>query len=213
MLLPRGRSRSLLRNMSEKTTPKLWRGLTDFFKCVRTLYLKERDLRDTTNKQAKTPNILLWPFKNSPKIVSMERSKSEMIHDRLVVGIRDSALSERLQLDAALDLEKAIRQREAVQEQQQTLQGSQEPSTSSIRALWPGRDSRRFAQRRSGQSQNSRGKTSLNSKRTCPHSETNVPQGTQAVIVARRKGTMALCVIQKLLIPWRWTSHLLMSCS
>ena len=48
----------------------------------------------------------------------------EMIRDRLVVGIRDSALSEKLQMDAKLTLEsakKAIRQREAVHEQQQTL--------------------------------------------------------------------------------------------
>ena len=50
--------------------------------------------------------------------------KAEMIRDRLVVGIRDSSLSERLQMDAALTLEKAktaIRQREAVQEHQLIL--------------------------------------------------------------------------------------------
>ena len=33
--------------------------------------------------------------------------KDEMIRDRLVVGIRDSSLSEKLQLDPALTLEKA----------------------------------------------------------------------------------------------------------
>ena len=33
--------------------------------------------------------------------------KDEMIRDRLVVGIRDSLLSEKLQLDPALTLEKA----------------------------------------------------------------------------------------------------------
>lgn len=57
--------------------------------------------------------------------------KDQMIRDRLVVGIRDSALSERLQLDAELNLEKAkkaIRQREAVHEQQQTLKGAADPS-------------------------------------------------------------------------------------
>jgi len=45
--------------------------------------------------------------------------KSEMIRDRLVISLRDLALSEKLQLDAELTLEKAkkaIRQREAVQE-------------------------------------------------------------------------------------------------
>ena len=50
--------------------------------------------------------------------------KSEMIRDRLVVGIRDINLSERLQLDPQLTLEKAkkaIRQKEAVKEQQKEL--------------------------------------------------------------------------------------------
>ncbi|ETW98423.1 MAG: hypothetical protein ETSY2_42830 [Candidatus Entotheonella gemina] len=53
--------------------------------------------------------------------------QSEMIRDRLVVGIRDTALSERLQLDAELTLEKAkkaVRQREAVHEQQRELDGA-----------------------------------------------------------------------------------------
>ena len=51
----------------------------------------------------------------------------EMIRDRLVVSIRDTALSEKLQMDSALTLEsakKAIRQREAVHEQQLTLKGN-----------------------------------------------------------------------------------------
>ena len=50
---------------------------------------------------------------------------SEMIRDRLVVGIRDKALSERLQLHSDLTLEKAktmLRQKEAVHTQQQVLQ-------------------------------------------------------------------------------------------
>ena len=50
--------------------------------------------------------------------------KEEMIRDRLVVGIRDRALSEKLQLDAELSLEKAVRQREAVRGQQEMLKGT-----------------------------------------------------------------------------------------
>ena len=53
--------------------------------------------------------------------------KSEMIRDRIVVGIRDKALSERLQLDPDLTLDSAkskVRQREAVHEQQTVLQQS-----------------------------------------------------------------------------------------
>ena len=49
-----------------------------------------------------------------------------MIRDRLVVGIRNSTLSENLKLDANLTLEKAKRaiiQKEAVHEQQDFLKG------------------------------------------------------------------------------------------
>ena len=50
----------------------------------------------------------------------------EMIRDRLVVGISDSKLSEKLQLDNALTLEKAVvqaRQTETVKQQQPLLRG------------------------------------------------------------------------------------------
>ena len=50
--------------------------------------------------------------------------QDEMIRDQLVVGIRDTVLSEKLQLDTDLTLEKAkksIRQREAIREQQTIL--------------------------------------------------------------------------------------------
>ena len=52
--------------------------------------------------------------------------KDEFLRDRIVVGIRDAALSEKLQLDATLTLAKAkqkVRQSEAVKEQRSELQG------------------------------------------------------------------------------------------
>ena len=52
--------------------------------------------------------------------------KAEMIRDCIVVGIHDRALSEQLQLDTELTLEKAkkrVRECEAIQEQQATLNG------------------------------------------------------------------------------------------
>ena len=52
--------------------------------------------------------------------------RDEMLRDRLVVGIRDVALSERLQMDPDLTLEKAkksVRQKEAVKEQHLQLLG------------------------------------------------------------------------------------------
>ena len=54
-------------------------------------------------------------------------TKEEMIRDRLVVGIRDSSLSERMQMEPDLTLERAkkmVRQREAVHEQQEILKGA-----------------------------------------------------------------------------------------
>ena len=50
--------------------------------------------------------------------------KNELIHDRLVVGIRDTKLSQTLQMDTFLMLERAKRQicqKEAIGEQQHTL--------------------------------------------------------------------------------------------
>ena len=51
----------------------------------------------------------------------------EMIRDRIVVGIRNTSLSERLQLDPKLTLESAVtqvRQSETVKQQQAVLRGS-----------------------------------------------------------------------------------------
>ena len=69
--------------------------------------------------------------------------KEELIRDRLVVGIRDTALSQRLQMDSALTLEsakKSIRQKEAVHEQQQALKGGDKATNaSSLDAIRPKR--------------------------------------------------------------------------
>ena len=59
--------------------------------------------------------------------------KEELIRDRLVVGIHYLALSERLQMEAELTLDKAkrlIRQREAVKEQQDALKQPSKGDTS-----------------------------------------------------------------------------------
>ena len=64
-----------------------------------------------------------------------------MIHDRLVVGIRDCHLSECLQLDSEFTLGKAkkpIRQSSAVQGQQHELKGATVESSSSLDKLQTG---------------------------------------------------------------------------
>ena len=66
--------------------------------------------------------------------------KEEMIRDRLVVGIRDTALSAKMQMDSTLTLEtvkKSIRHREAVHEQQQALKGASERAPSNRETIRP----------------------------------------------------------------------------
>ncbi|UYV68487.1 hypothetical protein LAZ67_5004459, partial [Cordylochernes scorpioides] len=61
-----------------------------------------------------------------------ESLHEQLIRDRIVVGVRDKALSERMQLDSELTLEKTVkmvRQQEAVRQQQVDLQ---RPSTSQM---------------------------------------------------------------------------------
>ena len=53
----------------------------------------------------------------------------EMIRNRIIVGLRDATLSEKLQLDAELSLDKAVaqvRQAEAVKRQQSLVRGAEE---------------------------------------------------------------------------------------
>ena len=78
--------------------------------------------------------------------------RDELLRDRLVVGIRDKALSEKLQLDPTLMLEKAktaIRQREAVKEQHQQLQGA---ATATLESMKQGNKGATSAGRRASSS-------------------------------------------------------------
>ena len=67
--------------------------------------------------------------------------KEEMLRDRIVVGMRDAALSERLQMDASLTLDKVkreLRQKEAVKEQHLQLQHESTPTAlDSVKTRWP----------------------------------------------------------------------------
>ena len=63
----------------------------------------------------------------------------ELIRDRLVVGIRDESLSERLQIESKLTLEQAkkfIRQREAIHQQQSILKGSNDTQGEALEPMY-----------------------------------------------------------------------------
>ena len=61
-----------------------------------------------------------------------------MIRDRIVVGIQNNSLSERIQMDSGLTLEKAkrmVRQREAIHEHQEILKKNQRERSRNVRSL------------------------------------------------------------------------------
>ncbi|UYV66076.1 K02A2.6-like, partial [Cordylochernes scorpioides] len=99
--------------------------------CVRKNIIYERAKFNSRIQEDREPvdefNTSLYKLADS---CEFEGLHEQLIRDRIVVGVRDKALSERIQLDNELTLEKAVkmvRQQEAVRQQQVDLQ---RPSTS-----------------------------------------------------------------------------------
>ena len=84
-------------------------------------------------------SLTCMPWQNT------EDLHDEMIRDRIVVGLRDTALSEKLQLDSKLTLEKAFtkaRQAETVRQQQAVVQGDKRKPEVPIGAVHHGKGGR-----------------------------------------------------------------------
>ena len=107
------------------------RGLDKFDSCfkVRKNVIYERARFNRRNQQSGEPaEQYIMALYDLAEHCNYGDMRDEMIRDRLVVGIHDAALSEKLQLDPKLTLESAktaIHQKEAVHEQQQTLKGAE----------------------------------------------------------------------------------------
>ncbi len=132
--------------------------------------------------------------------------ENEMIRDRLVVGIRDSSLSQTLQLDPQLTLEvakKKIRQREAVQQQQQTLKGT--GGTTEVEEVHARRSQRRHGGGSQAIRRNTTGKPTvhINSHKCVDDAARDHIQGTnvqpkkQPATAARKRATTAINAFQK----------------
>ena len=111
-----------------KDYAKVLEKVDEFFQ-VRKNVIYERARFNQRNQQSgETAEQYIMALYDLAQHCDYGEMKNEMIRDRLVVGIRDSSiLSEKLQLDSTLTLEtakKAIRQREAVHEQQKILKGN-----------------------------------------------------------------------------------------
>ena len=147
--------------------------LDSFFQ-VRRNVIFERARFNRRNQQAdETAEQYIMTLYDLAANCNYGEMEAEMIRDRLVVGIRDSALSERLQLDPELTLEKAkktIRQREAVHEQQRTLKGSAENHVDAIQPQRPPKDTRYRTRRGNGgdsrEREQTRGKPRQNQTQT-----------------------------------------------
>ena len=99
----------------------------DFFKVRRNVIFERARFNRRSQMPGESVEQYIVELYNLAEHCNYGNLTSEMIRDRLVVGIQDLSLSERLQLDPELTLEKAkkvVRQREAVKEQQQVLKGA-----------------------------------------------------------------------------------------
>ena len=101
--------------------------LDGFFQVRRNVIFERARFNRRVQKEGESVEQFITSLYNLVETCDFGDLKNEMIRDRIVVGIRDQALSERLQTVADLTLEKAktlVRQREAAHEHQLALNGS-----------------------------------------------------------------------------------------
>ena len=113
------------------------RNFNSFFQVRRNVIFERARFNRRNQLPGETSEVYIMALYSLAANCNYGALEGEMICDRLVVGIRDSSLSERLQLDPDLTLEKAkkfIRQREAVHEQQGILSGTEPPSLDAVRS-------------------------------------------------------------------------------
>lgn len=97
----------------------------NFFKVRRNIIYERARFNHRCQQPGESAEQYITALYNLVDSCEYGRLKEELLRDRIVVGIADEALSERLQLIADLTLEDAktrIRQKEAVQSQQKQLQ-------------------------------------------------------------------------------------------
>ena len=108
-----------------KTYESVRSHLDDFFKVRINVILEREKFNRRCQRDGETAEEFITTLYNLVETCNYKDLKEEMLRDRLVVGIKDIALAEKLQMDAELTLEtakKKIRQREAVQDQRKQLQ-------------------------------------------------------------------------------------------
>ena len=103
-----------------------------FFKVRKNVIFERAKFNRRCQGDNKSAEQFITSLYNLAEDCAYDELKDQMIWDRIVVGIRDRALSEKLQIDPDLTLEKAktqVRQREVVHEQSQILKHTAEDKT------------------------------------------------------------------------------------
>ena len=107
--------------------------LNKFFQVQQNVIYKQARFSRRIQKEGELEEQFFTSLYNLVKTCDLGDLKNEMTHDRIVAGIWDQALSERLQTVVDLTLEKAktlVKQREAAHEHQLALNGSSKVDTS-----------------------------------------------------------------------------------
>ena len=176
-----------------------------FFKVTRNVIFKSACFNCRVQLEGETAEQFIIELYNLSEFCDYGELTSEMIRDRLVVGIRDRHLSERLQLDSELTLEKAkkaIRQHEAVQGQQNVLKGATVEPSHSLDRLQAGYGARKKSENFQGRrSQHDTGKKTHqhnhNSSKSCsccgkaPHSLDRCPAKDAVCYRCQKKGHLS----------------------
>ena len=116
-----------LSNADKKEYKKVIEAYDEFFKKRRNVIFERARFNRRCQLPGESAEQYITALYNLIDSCEYGTLKDDLLRDRIVVGIADQALSERMQLNPDLTLEKAktqIRQKEAVQSQRQQLHGS-----------------------------------------------------------------------------------------
>ena len=142
----------------------------DHFQVRKNLIYERARFNQRKQEKGESVELFITALHQIVDICEFGTMKDELIRDRLVVGIRDKTLSERLQMEGELTLEKAkrlIRQREAVKEQGSALKSSGAEDSHSLESVASKHQRRRFKAHSVQSDQRSRAPPTSNKCRRC----------------------------------------------
>lgn len=117
--------------------------LEDFFIIKRNVIFERAKFYLRSQQENETVDVFITDLLNLAEHCNFGVLREELIRDRIVVGIRDKSLSEKLQLEANLTLDKAVnvaRQKETVRKQQSILRGDGKECVDAVCGkLWCGK--------------------------------------------------------------------------